>query len=232
MDGRIRAHALDGTEEVSLRTGLMATALTTTRSYLLSGSANGVICIREIEGYRLLQCVRAHSDRVTALVSTEGLLVSSSWDGEVITWSLPGLTLLSRHREDGPVNKIASDLSRSQVAIAHSSVTPDKLGRGASSGGATVCRLRAGRLRNCEPLSAARGSAITAIAIHDSKVLLGDAGGRVLLVDRIRKKAPQAWTITSHQVRDVVLTSSAQKALIAAWGFPHSGSLVLLHNLE
>lgn len=71
--------------------GATALAITDDHIYLFIGTQTGLICLRRLSDGAQLQCMVAHSDRVSTLDTKNDQLASASWNGEVATWGIPTL---------------------------------------------------------------------------------------------------------------------------------------------
>ncbi len=100
--------------------------------WIATGDDSGVVCLRRANDGALLQCLVAHTDRVSALDvarlpnphgPANWWLASSSWDGTTAVWLVPTMRELYRYRGPGPVTDLA--LSRgADLAIAYAGEPP------------------------------------------------------------------------------------------------------------
>ncbi len=126
-DGSVRAVALDtGEVTTTWRLGSRTTAVAVSRHgrFVITGTADGVLCLRRAEDGALLQCVHAHDGPVATLAAGPGVLASGSWDGSVTVWTLPALAVRAHRRLPGSVNDLAFDPTGRRLALARSAAPP------------------------------------------------------------------------------------------------------------
>ncbi|GAB4544915.1 MAG: hypothetical protein Tsb0020_55740 [Haliangiales bacterium] len=127
-DGTVRGFAsADGRPLATwhLGSGVTALAITPSGAWLLTGTDDGVLCLRRSRDGALLQCVVAHQGPLVGLDVSDERAVSGSWDGSVTVWSLPALEVVAERRFPGSVNDVAlADAGAPAVAIARSARPP------------------------------------------------------------------------------------------------------------
>lgn len=128
-DGRVRGFDLaTGEEVVTWHLGSSATAVAVSPdgAYVVTGTADGVLCLRRHRDGALLQCAAAHQGQISGLdVSPDGArLASSSWTGEVVLWSVPSLSVVQRRRFPGAACDVAFAPDGRALAVARSARAP------------------------------------------------------------------------------------------------------------
>lgn len=118
--GWVRVYDLKSLEmQGEWRTGHAATALALSKDgkYLLIGTDAGVVCLRRLADGAQLQCMVAHTGRIAALDTSQGMVASASWNGEVALWGLPALQKISELERLDSVADIAISPDLSMVAV-------------------------------------------------------------------------------------------------------------------
>src|SRR5215470_16562271 len=105
LDGTVRLFddAAAELQRFRLDDAATAVALTPDGTYLLHGSASGILCLRRTADGALLQCVDAHDGRLTALAVDGATAVSAGADDTIVVWAVPSLRVLARRAGRGPL---------------------------------------------------------------------------------------------------------------------------------
>jgi len=91
---------------------------------LLIGTASGVMCLRRLSDAAQLQCVVAHTDRVSALATQGSIAASASWDGAIALWSLPTLRAIARREGSGFISDLEFSDDGTVLAAARNARKP------------------------------------------------------------------------------------------------------------
>ena len=90
---------------------------------IVSGGADGQICLWDAERLDRIVAIPAHRSWVTSVASVDGLLYSGSADGSVCVWKLPSLCLMKRFVDHGSwINCIAAKGSALITGLSDGSV--------------------------------------------------------------------------------------------------------------
>jgi WD40 repeat protein len=225
-DGTVRGSGLDGTPRHTWRLPAAATAVALSGDgrFVATGSADGVLCLRRRGDGALLQCVVAHSGRISALDLEAGKLASASWDGGVAVWSVPALAELTRLEPAASANDVALGPDGA-VAVARSSRppvrTPERERRERAGGpvaddpAAAVEVVRSGS----PGTRCAAGSApVNAVAwTADGRLIYGGWDRRLRLCDAGSGEVLATTGSFGHLVHDVALSPDRRAVAVAAW---------------
>jgi WD40 repeat protein len=92
----------------------------------VTGSDDGVLCLRRMADAALLQCLVAHRGPISGLdFDPAGVRVASaSWDGRVAIWTVPALAAAGEVDTGGSANQVAFAPDGRRLAIAASGAPP------------------------------------------------------------------------------------------------------------
>jgi hypothetical protein len=238
-DGTVRGFDLDGRLQQSWRLPAAATALALSDDgrHVVTGSADGVLCLRRRADGALLQCVVAHQGRLSALDLEAGKLASASWDGTVVVWSVPALAVIARHRGPGSANDVALAPGGEALAVARSTRPPlrtPELERRERAGGpvrddpaAAVSIHAGGRVRTCPAGSAP----VTTVAwtADGQRLVYGGWDRTVRLCDPGSGAVLARAGGFGHLLHAAAVSPQADAVAVAAWigALEHPGVTVL-----
>lgn len=240
--GVVTAHRLDGRLAATIRLGLVATAVAVGEHYLVAASADGSICLRSLEQGALLQCVAEHGDRVSDLEISDDLLLSASWDGSVIAWSLPGLSILDSRQSAGSANALALDDRSGRLAVARSHLPPQRSPAMAlrEEKGLTsphpgdrveIWSLRGGVFGAASPVVAkGHTGPVTSVAWSRGQIVSGSWDRSVRLWNASSGKSLRTLRSFSHIVKDVVSGDDGTLLAVAAWSTDHRPAVAVFER--
>ncbi len=242
--GTVRAIDLaSGEVATSWHLGAMATAVAPSpnRTYVATGTATGVVCLRRRRDGALLQCVAAHHGAVSALdFSAAGdRLVSASWDGTVTVWQIPSLAVLATHRVSSSANDVAFAPAGDRIAIAVSGQPPRRSPEVAARerrGGTHDPDARVEVWRPTDrAVTECRGHTglVTAVAwTPDGARLLSTSWDRtVRMWDPASGRAIATLRGFQQLVRDVAVSADGRRAAVAAWSSDLDSRAVVVLDL-
>jgi hypothetical protein len=247
--GTVRAVALDAARVTStwhLGSAATAVAVSPDGRLAATGSASGVVCLRRLVDGALLQCLAAHTARVSGLdFDRDGRrLASSSWDGRAAVWSVPQLAALAALDTGGSANQIAFAPDGREVAVAASAAPPRRSPAVAAREQSSAERARdpQARVLVWRPLPGERPRTlrghrdpVTAVVwSSDSRRLVSASWDRtVRLWDAGTGRELARVGGFSHLLRDLAVADSGSWVAAAAWaasgGDPATVLLALRH---
>ncbi len=228
--GWVRGYELDSGRLLSeWRMGSSATALALSADaeMLVIGTATGVLCLRRLRDGAQLQCVAAHSSRVSALAISGATLISGDWSGTAARWSLPSLREETRIPGTGFLSAIAWSPNGQTIALARNARKPvrtpklntaEKKSPQVDPQGHNAIELRPSSLEG------------TAITLEDHRSVISSlAWIGPDLVSSSWDRTVRIWNTTApgrvrillklpHLASDVAASKLGGKVVVASWG--------------
>jgi WD40 repeat protein len=219
-DGSVRAIDLQsGAERARWRLGDAGTAVAVSSdgSYVATGTAAGVLCLRRLPGGELLQCLVAHDGRIAGLAFDRagGRLASASRAGGAAVWSVPALAALASLDTGGSANAVAFSPDGDRIAVATSALPPDP--RRLRDERARVLLWRPVRGGPPPVLLSGHTGAVVAVAWVGRRVVSAAFDRTVRLWDSGRSREIARVSRFAHVLRDVAVSDDHRRVAAAAW---------------
>jgi len=219
-DGTVRAIDLaSGAEKTRWHLGDAATAVAVSPdgTYVATGTAQGVLCLRRLPGGELLQCLVAHQGRIAGVAfdPAGGRLASASSAGGAAVWSVPSLAAVASLDTGGSANAVAFSPDGDRVAVATSALPPDP--RRLRDERARVLLWRPVRGGPPPGLLSGHTGAVVAVAWIGRRVLSAAFDRTVRLWDSGRSREIARVSRFAHVLRDVAVSDDHRRVAAAAW---------------
>lgn len=215
MDGTVRGVDVErGAITATWRVGHAVTAVAATERYLAYGTDQGAVCLRRLRDGALLQCMRAHRSRVSALAAAGDVVATGSWDGSVHRYRLPSLERIAAVDVGGAINDLAIDGDRLAAAISSAPPVGDR--RRSDLGGAAAVIDGAGAVRRCE---GHRGP-VTAVSWAAGGVLVSGSWDRTVRgwdADRAGCRPRWSRALGGHHITSLATGPPGRRAAASLW---------------
>lgn len=235
MDGTVREIDVGRRRiERTWRAGqaVTAVAISSDGRYLAYGTDRGVVCLRRSRDGALLQCMRAHAGRVSALAIGAGELVSATWDGAVSRFAVPSLRRLGAFEIDGAVNDVALRGDRAALAVSSRPPVGDRR-RNDLGGSVVTIDLAGGERRRCR----GHRGAVTAVDWTAEGDLVSGSWDRTVRLWRIESsRCRERWrhSLAGHQITGLDSGPDGRHLAVSLWvtTLEQPGSLLLRSRIR